>query len=357
MNTIRLSICIATLNRAEFIGATLESIVSQVTYGVEIVVVDGASTDGTAEIVREFQQRCPALRYFRQERNQGIDKDFALAVDLAHGEYCWLFSDDDLMKPGAIQRVLQELQEGYGLVIVNAEIRDGSLVKVLQARRVDFEQDRVYTLCDGDRLLGDLGDFLTFIGCVVIRKSIWDSRNKEQYFGSLFVHVGVIFQSKLPEHALLIAEPLITIRYGNALWLEKSFEIWMFKWPGLVWSFDNFSDQAKQRVCKKEPWRSPAVLLLNRARGGYSWAMYQKWLAPRPQTFWSRTAAQAIARLPGVLTNAVVFFFYWANARNPYRRVGLVDLRNSRFYFRNFGATAYKNRQPASQVASQASSH
>jgi abequosyltransferase len=357
MSAVRLSICIATLNRAEFIGATLESIVSQATNDVEIVVVDGASTDGTAKIVQCFQQRCPALRYLRQERNQGIDKDFALAVDLARGEYCWLFSDDDLMKPGAIQRVLQELQGKYGLVIVNAEIRDGSIVKVLQARRIAIEEDRIYRPDEGDRLLADLADYMTFIGCVLIRKSIWDARDKEQYFGSLFIHVGVIFQSRFPENSLLIAEPLIAIRYGNALWLEKSFEIWMFKWPGLVWSFDKFSDEAKRRVCKKEPWRSPAVLLLNRARGGYTLAMYQKWLKPQRQTFWNRAVAQAIARLPGVLTNTVVFLLYWANVRNPYRRVGLVDLRNSRFYFRNFGETAHTNRPPSRQVPSQVSSH
>ena len=350
---MKLSICIATLNRANFIGATLESILSQVTNDVEVVVVDGASTDRTAEIVQRFQQRCTALRYFRLERNQGVDQDFALAVRLARGEYCWLFSDDDLMKPGAIRRVLQGLQGGYGLVIVNAEIRDCALAKVLQAQRVAAEGDRIYRPDEGDRFLADLGDYMTFIGCVVIRKCIWDARHKEQYFGSLFIHVGVIFQSSFPEKTLLIAEPLIAIRYGNALWLEKSFEIWMFKWPGLLWSFEDFSDAAKRKVCAKEPWRSPAVLLMNRARGGYTSAMYYKWLQPRLQTLGSRIVAQTIARLPGVLTNALVFFFYWANLRNPYRRVGLVDLKNSRFHFCNVRETAGTNRRPtAGQVAS-----
>ena len=56
MDDIRLSICIPTYNFGEFIGATLQSIIKQATDEVEIVVVDGASTDNTAEVVRAFQR-------------------------------------------------------------------------------------------------------------------------------------------------------------------------------------------------------------------------------------------------------------------------------------------------------------
>jgi abequosyltransferase len=59
MNGIRLSICIPTYNFGEFIGETLKSVTDQARNGVEIIVVDGASTDNTAEIVRDFQRRFP----------------------------------------------------------------------------------------------------------------------------------------------------------------------------------------------------------------------------------------------------------------------------------------------------------
>src|SRR4051794_4708620 len=113
-----LSICIATRNRAALIGATLESIVTQCTGEVEVVILDGASTDNTEQVVRLYQMRFPCVRYFRQDTNLGIDRDFASAVDLAEGEYCWLFSDDDVLKPGAVRIVLDALQGNYPLVIV-----------------------------------------------------------------------------------------------------------------------------------------------------------------------------------------------------------------------------------------------
>src|ERR1700691_6695429 len=103
MNNLKLSVCIATLNRSSFIGATLESIISQATDEVEIVVLDGASTDGTQHVVRRYQERFPRLRYFCQKANMGVDRDFAAAVALAQGQYCWLFSDDDVLMPGGFK--------------------------------------------------------------------------------------------------------------------------------------------------------------------------------------------------------------------------------------------------------------
>jgi len=116
-----LSICIATYNRAGFIGETLDSILHQLTDEVEIVVVDGASTDATPTVMERYAADCPGLRYVRLPAKGGVDQDYCKAVECARGEYCWLFPDDDLFKPGAVKRVLDELRNGPCLVIVNAE--------------------------------------------------------------------------------------------------------------------------------------------------------------------------------------------------------------------------------------------
>ena len=80
----------------------------------------------------------------------------------------------------------------------------------------------------------DAASYFSFIGCVIIRRSIWMERQRERYFGSLFIHMGVIFQAPIPGRILVVARTLISIRYGNALWRAKEFEIWMFKWPDLL---------------------------------------------------------------------------------------------------------------------------
>src|SRR5882672_5791002 len=105
---VKLSICIPTYNRAAFIGESLQSIFVQGSEAIEVVVVDGASTDNTAEVVSSFQNNFPNLTYHRGAQNKGVDRDMASAVELARGEYCWLMSSDDSLRPGSIRKMLDE---------------------------------------------------------------------------------------------------------------------------------------------------------------------------------------------------------------------------------------------------------
>jgi abequosyltransferase len=333
MNQVKLSICMATRNRAAFIGATLESIVCQATNEVEIVVLDGASTDNTGEVIRKFQERFPRLRYFRQENNSGIDRDFAKAVELAHGEYCWLFCDDDLFKPGAIRVVLNAIKDDYALIIANSEVRNADLSELLERRRMPLEKDRVYKSSEDQLLFADTMDYLSFIGCVIIKRQLWSAREKEKYFGSYFIHVGVIFQKPLAGDALAIAEPLISIRYANASWLGRNFEIWMFKWPELVWSFAGFSDTVKSRVRSREPWRNPKTLLHFKAKGAYTKKEYAELIEPRLRSFWARALCKASAYFPGRAANLLAFIYYSIVRRPSARLLILLDLENSPFCF------------------------
>lgn len=310
MNDIQLSICIATRNRAGFIGAALESIGAQATDKVEIVVVDGASTDNTPKVVRGYQQRFPQLRYYRLEVNGGVDRDYSRAVELARGTYCWFMTDDDILKPGAIATVLPYLQREYSLIIVNTENRTMDQGQVILDRRFPISTNRVYLPADMETLFVDAGYYLTYIGGVIIQRALWNARDKASYFGTWFVHFGVIFQAQLPAEALVIAEPLVGGRIGNISWSTKSFEIWMFRWPTLVWSMSLFSDAAKRRVTPKEPWRNLKALLVARGDGSYTITEYRHWIAPLPATTLQRFTYQLIARLPAYAVWLGVFAYF-----------------------------------------------
>lgn len=322
---MRLSICIATYKRARFIGQTLDSIVSQLPNDVEVVVVDGASPDDTAEVVGRY----PAVRYVREETNSGIDADYDKAVGYAAGEHCWLFPDDDLMAPGAIARVLEALEGGaVDLLIVDAEIRDATVGRTLAPRRLSFSGERTYSAKDGERLLADAGDCLSFIGGVIIRRSLWQARQRARYYGSLFIHVGVIFQAPIPR-AKVLGEPLVRLRLGNSMWSSRGFEIWMFKWPGLIWSFDGLSDTAKAAVTPREPWRELTRLLMFRAKGAYGFAEYRRLFAGMRLRAW-RLVLLGAALLPGRLMNAVVIA--WIRRKGPQTWPDVYDLTmGSRF--------------------------
>jgi len=327
---IQLSICIATYNRADFIGETLDSIISQANDQVEIVVSDGGSSDHTAQVIDKYQKQFPRLRYFIEETNSGVDQGFNQAVKLAQGKYCWLMSDDDVLKPGAIQSVLAETVSEYGLIIVNAEVRNFDLSSVVVEKRLPIDVNRIYEPKDGQAFFVNTANHLSFIGCVIIKKQLWDEREKEKYFGTVFIHVGVIFQKTLSENILVIAEPLVSIRYGNALWTARGFEIWMFKWPNLIWSFSDYTDEEKRQVYPKEPWKKLTTLLLYRALGSFSIKEYDRWIAPQMISGWHKFVCKIIARAPGYVLNTLEIMYFFIIHRES--RMLLIDLRKSRFY-------------------------
>lgn len=329
MGDITISFCLTTRNRAAFIGTTLESLISQATDEVEIVVLDAASTDGTAEMVEGFTGRFPRLRYVRQDINHGVDRDYDRTVELARGKYCWMMSDDDILTPGAMEEVLGHCRECHDLIVVNAEDRDGDLREVIGARRLPFLEDKVYKPSETNRLFADVSNHLSFIPSVIIRRDLWLSRDRKPYFGSLFVHVGVIFQDRLPGDALVIARPLVAVRNANVSWASRSFEIWMFKWPGLIWSLPGFPDEVKANVCPREPWRGWKALLTHRAMGSYSLEEYRRWIAPQAASTGRKAMAWIVAAAPGHLVNALALMycvvFYGDN------RIPRFNLSNSRF--------------------------
>jgi abequosyltransferase len=334
-----LSICIATLNRVSCIGATLDCLIEQLTDDVEILVLDGGSNDGTQELLLQVAQRCSQLRYVRQDAAHGVDRDFDRAVELAAGQYCWLMSDDDLLKSGGLARVLEAVKREPSLIIVNAEVRTFDFSKQVVPRRLRFTADREYRPEEINRLFVETGIYMSFIGCVVIRRELWMQRERQAYYGSLFIHMGVVFQERLPSFALVLADPLITVRLGNSFWAPREFEVAMFKWPSLVWRLAAPSDQAKAAVSTREPWKELPRLVFYRAKGSYSLGVYRQALKSKYMSSLQRLAAQLVALMPGAIVNAAALFylvFIRSDNAPGENRLGIYDIEHSRYYWRNW---------------------
>lgn len=299
----RLSICIATFKRGEFIARTLDSIVGQLGPRVELLVVDGASPDDTTAVVERYVSPGRPLRYVRETVNSGVDADFDKAVGYARGDYCWLMTDDDVLEPGAVDAVLGALANEPDLVVVNARVLTPDLSAVLDPRMLTIREDRVFDI-GSDDFFAETASYLSFIGAVVVRREAWLARERTTYYGSLFIHVGVLFQSPPLGRAHVIATPLINIRYANAMWTARAFEIWMYKWPALIWSFAGYSDTAKSRVSAREPWKNFRKLIYRRAIGNYSIVEFRRFIAGKAGAG-AVLQAWFVARLPGSVANII----------------------------------------------------
>ena len=89
-----ISIVTPSFNQAEFLRDNLESVAAQEGVDVEHIVMDGGSTDGSAEIIREF---AGGLAHWQSEKDEGQTDALIRGFAFAKGEvFGWLNSDDYL---------------------------------------------------------------------------------------------------------------------------------------------------------------------------------------------------------------------------------------------------------------------
>lgn len=100
------SVVVPSYNQGQFIRATLDSILQQDYRPIEVIVVDGASSDDTVNIIRSYGD-IPELRWVSEKDSgpvEAVNKGFALA----RGQICAIQSSDDFYLPGVIRRVVEE---------------------------------------------------------------------------------------------------------------------------------------------------------------------------------------------------------------------------------------------------------
>ncbi len=119
-----LSIIILNWNTADLLRACLQSIPPSPSY--EIIVVDNHSSDGSVEMVRaEF----PQVALLAQAENLGFSRGNNVGLEVANGRYLLLLNPDTEIKPGALERIIQFMDEHEEAAIVGPTVRnpDGSL--------------------------------------------------------------------------------------------------------------------------------------------------------------------------------------------------------------------------------------
>lgn len=218
---VRLSICIPVYNFGAFVGETLDSILRQpgLDDRVEVLVVDGASSDNTEEVVRHRMGKLPNLRYVKLPKRGGIDADLAESVRLARGEYCWLFSGDDLMRHGALIKVLTWLNHDHDVYICKHTNCDYDMHVINEHPVCRTDAVRVIELSDQAQRLDYLAEGVTsevlfsFMTGLIIRRTKWFSvGSQDEFMGSCWAHAARL---------LAVAQTQLRVCFVGELWLDK----------------------------------------------------------------------------------------------------------------------------------------
>jgi len=230
-----LSICIPTYNRGILLRGLIENIFEELEKSkcfqdVQIVIVDGCSADNTKQIVAEFL-KIMNIKYFRRKERKGVDKDILKCVEIADGEFCWLFSDDDKFTTGAIAYLIKLLREEEDLTgcFCNRTPYD-SLVE----KKVAEVKGWPGKLLKEDKIFADKTDCFKYIGTdfgflstQIVRQSDWQKVAEGVDFGELYkclylmVHIIVSMMNENFKW-LYINKPLVKQRTANDSLLART---------------------------------------------------------------------------------------------------------------------------------------
>lgn len=179
-----LSICVPTHHGRrpaleQALNSALEQLGDESGDRVEVVVSDNASTDGTDQLMAELTARRPAtIVYRRSPSDLGPAANIALAIELARGEYVWLLGSDDQLAPGAIQAVMQLVDEHPGIsgLTVNKRNFDPTMTVELDPDPPELlpaEPELLHLYGEAETALTQCGLAHGLISTQVFRRALW----------------------------------------------------------------------------------------------------------------------------------------------------------------------------------------
>lgn len=149
MNNLKFSVLIPTYNGAELIGDTLRSILSQSFQNYEIIVQDDASSDGTVEVIKTFNE--PRIKIFKNEKNLGYPGNLESLSKKATGDIVYLMGQDDILGEGALEETYKafKVSEDIGAVARPYFWFDEKIIRPVRAtKQLDPEKNEIARISD-----------------------------------------------------------------------------------------------------------------------------------------------------------------------------------------------------------------
>ena len=184
INQILLSICIPTYNRSEILNGNLSRIHNQIkgkNLPIEIIVSDNCSADNTANIVQAHISEGMPINYIRNNENLGMDGNFAQCYRRASGKYILVLGDDDYLRKGKLEKLLDYLSKGeYGLVHLKVASNSTEDIQVFDS---------------SEEFLKNISFWITYITSNIVNSKYVIGHDFEKYFGTYLTIVPLYLTS------------------------------------------------------------------------------------------------------------------------------------------------------------------
>lgn len=138
--SLKFSFVIVCLNSAKTIEKTLQSVYSQTYPNIEIVVIDGLSTDGTVDIIKKHSDK---ITYWVSEKDRCVSHGVNKGIEAATGDVIYCLPSDDFIEPDFCQKMANAfLQSGHHVDFVYGDVlmfdQNGTPLFKYLKRRISF---------------------------------------------------------------------------------------------------------------------------------------------------------------------------------------------------------------------------
>ena len=141
---IVLSVITVVFNGEKYIASAVDSVVSYESDSVEYIIVDGASTDRTLEIIKSYGS---SIAYVSSEPDLGIYDAMNKGIKLANGKYIAFLNSDDFYMPGALSKVVDVLlKSAPDFLYADMEMIDEDYVTKRYWRAGEFKVNKLSKL-------------------------------------------------------------------------------------------------------------------------------------------------------------------------------------------------------------------
>jgi len=111
MASKKISVLVPVYNGEKFLPECLDSILAQDAVGMEILLADDGSTDGSVAVLETYAARDPRIRWWKNRRNLGLAGNWNRLLQEARGEYVkFVFQDDKLLSSIALVQMARLME-------------------------------------------------------------------------------------------------------------------------------------------------------------------------------------------------------------------------------------------------------
>lgn len=118
------SVVMPTYNRADLLPRALDSLLNQTFKNFEIVVVDDASTDETAKLLKEYQKKSKKIKVVTHNTNQGVSQSRNDGNKHAKGKYIAIIDSDDYARPDFLEKTVS-FMEKHPEITIGVPVKSG----------------------------------------------------------------------------------------------------------------------------------------------------------------------------------------------------------------------------------------